>query len=154
AATDVVRLTRSEVLNTTITVAGIEFAADGITISGTGSITVVNGANPVTVALTGPSPATATIAVPLTLNAPSGQDDLVQVDALDTLNLTNTVTTLAGATLRKRGLGTLNLAGSNTTLASSVTVAEGSLGVANNNALNTGAIAVTVNAGASIDVSG
>lgn len=61
---------------------------------------------------------------------------------------------IAGATIRKRGLGTVNLVGNNTALNSAVTVAEGSLGVLNSNALNTGTITATVSAGASIDLIG
>src|SRR5262249_17994966 len=82
-------------------------------------------------------------------------DDVVQVDAFDTLNLAASVSSIAGATLRKRGLGTLNLAADNTTMASNVTVAEGSLGVLHNNALSTGTIPnITVSARPSIAAAG
>ena len=43
--TDFVRLTKSETINSAITVAGIEFNGDNITIGGTGSLIVRNGGN-------------------------------------------------------------------------------------------------------------
>ena len=102
--------------------------------------------------VTGANPATVTIAVPLTLGPASGQEDIVQVDSGATLNLTNTVTTTSGATLRKRGQGTLNLAIDNPTLASAFTIDDGLVNIQSSNALGTGT--VTVAAGATLDVSG
>src|SRR5204863_40258 len=75
APTDFVRLTKSEVINSAITVAGLEINGDGVAITGSGSLTITTGS----LTVTGANPATATIAVPLTLS-PSSGDDVVQID--------------------------------------------------------------------------
>src|SRR5262249_4319326 len=149
APTDFVRLTKSESITSAITVAGIDFNGDNITISGTGSLNIANGTGSVGLAMAGANAATATIAVPVIFSAPSGQDNMVQIEAGDTLDLTGTVTTTSGATLRKRGLGTLILTNNNSALASAVSVDEGVVGIQNNGALGTGV--TTVQNGASLD---
>src|SRR5262249_26087960 len=128
AATDFVRLTKSEVIAAPKTIAGLIIAGDNITVSGA-ALTVSNGS----IQMGGAGSAQATISASLTLGAGANAESVIQVDEGNTLTITSSLTDVVANTLRKRGLGTLVLTGSNgVSLASPISVDQGVLRVGSN----------------------
>ncbi|HND55245.1 MAG TPA: autotransporter-associated beta strand repeat-containing protein, partial [Pirellulaceae bacterium] len=154
--TDIVRLTKSETINSAITVAALEINGDDITISGSGSITIDNGAGNAVQVMAGAYPSTATISVPVVLKGPTTGENNVEVDDGTTLVLAGGVTVFnAGSQLHKHGGGTLRLTGTNSIPAtSSVQVFSGLMSVESNGALGGAGAAVVVASGATVELSG
>lgn len=152
-ATDIVRLTQSETINTAKTIAGLIIAGDGITVAttGGGSLNITSGS----ITMAGPGTASATISVPLTLGV-TGTESIVQVEDGNTLTLSNTLSFAGIAnTLRKRGWGTLALSGSNgLSLIGSISVEQGVLRAGSNDALGSVIQGTTVLSGATLEIAG